>query len=87
MRSCCIVSMSPYVAQEPVDIVAPARRYLEQSDVVYVTTRFKRVKAHYFLFNDLLVLTKAKAAGKYRFILQVPMNEALINDVNVAGAS
>jgi len=66
-------------------ILAPTRQLLEEADIIYISTKFKYTKAHYFLFNDLLVVVKRPRAGKYKLIAGVPLEQALVNHVSVEG--
>jgi hypothetical protein len=66
-------------------ILTPTRQFLEQADITYISTKFKYTKAHYFLFNDLLVIVKRPRAGKYKLMQSIPLSAALVNHVSVEG--
>ncbi|XP_067141869.1 rho GTPase-activating protein 20-like [Centruroides vittatus] len=57
----------------------PVRNFLRSAEVIF-TTGMQRHQRHVFLFNDLLLIAKARSPKTYRLKEKIPLNELWLAD-------
>mmetsp|Transcript_10196 Transcript_10196/g.41517 ORF Transcript_10196/g.41517 Transcript_10196/m.41517 type:complete len:622 (+) Transcript_10196:175-2040(+) len=60
------------------DLITPSRKFLSQG-MTQCFVGDETVKAVFFLFNDLLLITSRKEEGRHRYIADIPLDNAVLS--------